>query len=73
MNPTKRPNPYVMADDWAVQSVFGNLLSNAVRYTPAGGSITLRTYDDGPGVAVEVADTGIGVTEEDQPRLFERF
>ncbi len=66
-------NPYVMADDWAVQSVFGNVLSNAVRYTPAGGSIALRTYDDGPGVAVEVTDTGIGVSEEDQPRLFERF
>ncbi len=67
------PNPYVMADDWALQSVFGNLLSNAVRYTPSGGSITVRTYDDSLAIAVEVADTGIGASEEDQPRLFERF
>lgn len=65
--------PYVMADEWAVQSVFGNLLSNAVRYTPPGGSIVLRIYDEDPGIAVEVADTGIGVSEEDQARLFERF
>lgn len=66
-------NPYVMGDEWAIQSIFGNILSNAVRYTPASGSIVLRTFNDDLQVAVEIADTGIGVSEEDQPRLFERF
>jgi signal transduction histidine kinase len=65
--------PHVMGDEWAVQSIFGNLLSNAVRYTPAGGSISVRAYDEGATVAVEVADTGIGVSEQDRPHLFERF
>jgi signal transduction histidine kinase len=66
-------NPYVIADEWGVQSIFSNLLSNAIRYTPVGGSIVIRTHDDDLGVAVEIADTGIGVSEQDQPRLFERF
>jgi signal transduction histidine kinase len=66
-------DPYSLGDEWGVQSVFGNLLSNAVRYTPPGGSITVRTYDEGTGIAVDVADTGIGVSEDDQPRVFERF
>lgn len=66
-------SPYAMGDEWAVQSIFGNLISNAIRYTPAGGSVGIRTYDDGADIAVEVADTGIGVAEADQPRLFERF
>ncbi|MEP6657021.1 MAG: phosphate regulon sensor histidine kinase PhoR, partial [Betaproteobacteria bacterium] len=55
-------------------SAFGNLVSNAVRYTPEGGTITLGWHvnDDGRG-AFSVADTGIGIAPEHIPRLTERF
>jgi len=55
-------------------SAFGNLVSNAVRYTPAGGAITLRwrVADDGIGVFA-VTDSGIGIAPEHLPRLTERF
>lgn len=55
-------------------SAIGNLLNNAVRYTPAGGSINLlwRRREDG-GAEMEVTDTGIGIAREHLPRLTERF
>ncbi len=55
-------------------SAFGNLVSNAIRYTPEGGTITLawRVDDDGTGVFA-VTDTGIGIAAEHLPRLTERF
>ena len=56
-----------------LRSAFGNLVSNAVRYTPAGGRITLRWRRDDDGVAFEVEDTGIGVADDHVPRLTERF
>jgi len=55
-------------------SAFGNLVSNAVRYTPAGGSITLRWRIDGDGSGLfAVVDTGLGIAPEHIPRLTERF
>ena len=65
--------PYVMADDGALQSIVGNLLSNAIRYTKKGGAVTIRARAEGSMVAVEVSDTGIGISEEDQLRIYERF
>jgi two-component system OmpR family sensor kinase len=53
--------------------LFGNLIDNAVRYTPAGGTIDLSIRRQGAGAVVEVADTGGGVSESDLPRLFDRF
>ncbi|MBA4115052.1 MAG: sensor histidine kinase, partial [Rubrobacter sp.] len=49
-----------------------NLLSNALRYTPADGTVALRAEPDGKVVRVEVADTGEGITPADLPRVFER-
>ena len=56
-----------------LRSAFGNLVSNAVRYTPAGGRIALawRAQDDG--AVFEVRDSGIGIAAEHLPRLTERF
>jgi len=65
--------PYIMGDEWALQSIAGNLLSNAIRYTPKGGSVGVRTYNEGPSVVMEVTDTGIGITGDEQLRIFERF
>jgi two-component system phosphate regulon sensor histidine kinase PhoR len=57
-----------------LRSVFMNLASNAVRYTPSGGRITIRWYENNQSQLVfEVQDTGIGISREDIPRLTERF
>ena len=55
-----------------LQRVLYNLLSNALRYTPANGTVALRAEPDGEVVRVEVADTGEGITPADLPRIFER-
>ncbi len=56
-----------------LRSAFTNLVANAVRYTPAGGRITIRWYADGVGAHFEVHDTGVGIAELDIPRVTERF
>lgn len=56
-----------------LRSAFGNLVVNAVRYTPAGGDIILRWYADAQGAHFEVEDTGEGIEEKHLPRLTERF
>jgi two-component system, OmpR family, phosphate regulon sensor histidine kinase PhoR len=56
-----------------VRSAYSNLVSNAVRYTPVGGHITLRCVEQDGGIALQVQDTGIGVAPEHIPRLTERF
>jgi len=60
-------------DESELKSVVTNLVSNAVRYTPADGSITIRWSADDKGAHLSVSDTGIGIPEEDIPRLTERF
>jgi two-component system heavy metal sensor histidine kinase CusS len=55
------------------QRAVGNLLSNAITHTPAGGRVTLSAIADPSGVRVEVADTGQGIAREHIPHVFERF
>jgi two-component system phosphate regulon sensor histidine kinase PhoR len=63
----------VWADEEAVDTILENLLDNAVKYTPEGGTIRVRlTVEEGFG-RVEVIDTGIGIPASDLPRIFERF
>ena len=63
----------VMADREALRQVFDNLLGNALKYTPIGGEVVV-SLRRGAGVAIlAVADNGIGIPEEDQARVFERF
>ena len=62
----------VLANPPRLQRVLHNLLSNALRHTPADGTIALRAAPHGNEVRVEVSDTGEGIAPEDLPRVFER-
>ena len=63
----------VRADDEALRQILDNLVNNAIKYTPAAGHVRVGWRADGRSALIEVSDTGIGVSPEDQPRLFERF
>ena len=65
--------PQVIADQGRLEQVMVNLLENAIKYTPDGGTIRLFTEDEDAYVRVTVADTGIGIPFKDLPRIFERF
>lgn len=65
--------PWLMGDTIHLQRVFDNLIANAFKFTPVGGSITLRMEAEGQNVIIEVADTGEGISAEKLPRIFERF
>jgi two-component system phosphate regulon sensor histidine kinase PhoR len=56
-----------------LHSAFSNLVYNAVRYTPPGGDISIRWYQDAEGIHLAVHDTGEGIAPEHLPRLTERF
>lgn len=63
----------VMGDPSALRQGLGNLLDNALKYTPEGGKVSLRAEAIDGQALVEIADTGIGIEPEDQARIFERF
>ena len=65
--------PVVQADPDRVAQVLHNLLANALRYTPAGGSITVSASATNDGVEVAVADTGEGIAPEALAHIFDRF
>ncbi len=60
-------------DPARIRSVLGNLLSNAIRHTPSGGSVKVAVTTSGDGAALTVTDTGEGIPAELLPRVFERF
>jgi two-component system phosphate regulon sensor histidine kinase PhoR len=65
--------PQVSADVGRIEQVLVNLVHNAIKFTPPGGTITVRVRADDAFVTVLVEDTGIGVAPEELARLFERF
>jgi two-component system, OmpR family, sensor histidine kinase BaeS len=65
--------PLVDADPARIRGVFGNLLSNAIRYTPAGGTVTASATRSEKSVVFAVRDTGPGIPNELRPHIFERF
>jgi len=65
--------PYIQADNRRLQQALVNLIHNAIKFTPPGGSITCKVNASKEGVLFTVADTGVGISGEDLPRIFERF
>jgi two-component system, OmpR family, sensor histidine kinase BaeS len=63
----------VLGDPRWLHQVATNLLSNALKFTPAGGSVTIAARRDGPNAVLEVTDTGIGIPAGELPRIFDRF
>jgi two-component system phosphate regulon sensor histidine kinase PhoR len=61
------------ADEEAVNQILDNLIDNALKYTPPGGRISVRWRAEDSQVCLEVEDNGIGIPEQDLPRIFERF
>jgi signal transduction histidine kinase len=62
-----------VADEERLRQVFNNLINNAIKYAPDGGEIRVGGWQEGDEVIVFVADQGIGIPEEEQDKLFQRF
>jgi two-component system phosphate regulon sensor histidine kinase PhoR len=69
----QQPLPDIAADRRRLAEVLQNLLDNAMQYTPPGGQIMVSASADGAEVTFTVSDTGIGIPQADQSRIFERF
>ncbi len=65
--------PRIQGDSRWLKRAIINYLDNAAKYTPAGGSITLKAFGNAPQVHIEITDNGQGIPTEAQGRLFERF
>jgi signal transduction histidine kinase len=66
--------PELFQDQGKVQQILNNLLSNAIKFTPEGGRIRISAERDAADrLVLEVADTGVGIAEEDQQHIFEKF
>ena len=65
--------PFVEADAARLQQVVWNLIKNAVKFTPEGGFVSIRTHDHDGKLIVEVADTGVGIEPEVLQRVFDAF
>jgi len=65
--------PLVYGDIGLIQRVLENLIDNAIRYTPSGGTITLALNNDHDNIIVKIIDTGCGIPEDEIPHIFNRF
>ena len=65
--------PPVLADAERARLALTNMVHNAVKFTPPGGQITVTAQPSGEDVVLSVEDTGVGISTEDLPRIFERF
>jgi signal transduction histidine kinase len=65
--------PAILADRRSMQEIFGNLIANAINYSPRGGDVRISARPAGDFLEVAVADQGIGIPPEELPKIFEKF
>lgn len=65
--------PFVLADAERLGQVLDNLISNAVKYTPKGGELMIRSESRGSRVRVSICDSGVGIPKREQEKIFDRF
>jgi two-component system, OmpR family, sensor kinase len=65
--------PFVSADIGLIERVLKNLIENALRYTPQGGTVTVALTQSSQTIMVQVTDTGCGISPDDLPHIFDRF
>jgi signal transduction histidine kinase len=65
--------PLLRQDPGKIRQIVYNLLSNAIKFTPESGRVTITARSEGRDVVIAIADTGIGIAEEDRERIFEKF
>jgi two-component system, sensor histidine kinase and response regulator len=65
--------PHLPVDATRIAQLLGNLISNAVKFTPNDGKVEVKVGTDGDKAVLEVADTGVGIPAEDRDRVFDRF
>ncbi len=68
-----KPDLFISGDNDRLQQALTNLVSNAIKYTPEQGTVTVKASRDGDGVVVRVIDNGFGISQADQQRLFQKF
>ena len=64
---------FILADAGSIERLLSILLENAVKYTPPGGAVSLIAALTGSSIVLSVSDTGIGISDNDKPRIFDRF
>lgn len=65
--------PLIQADSRGMEEVFTNLVCNAINYSPVGGTVTVSAVSHGEYLEVRVSDTGVGITAEELPKIFDKF
>ena len=65
--------PPLLANRQNIEEIFANLITNAIKYSPVGGSITIRALEEQNYLKTEVSDTGFGISQEDLEKIFVRF
>ncbi len=68
-----KKTPSLICDPTALESIFGNLITNAIKYTPDGGKISIKLDSRDENIRVTIKDNGFGIEQKHLPRLFEKF